>query len=264
MELQIDGHNVFIATGHQEIDPGRVTIVFIHGAGMDHTVWTLISRYFARRDYNVLAPDLPAHGRSGGTPLPSVPAMAEWIVTLLDTFGIERAAVVGHSMGSLVAFEFAASFPARAVQAVLLGFALPMAVGPPLLDAARNNDPAAIDMMVIFGHDFRSQLGGNPVSGAHVVNTAKRLLERNRPGVLFNDLNACNEYANETAAQTIQCRVVFGSGERDKMTSPRAAATMAQGLAHARFEIIENSGHGVMAEQPELTHRLLVAALGGA
>jgi pimeloyl-ACP methyl ester carboxylesterase len=263
MELQLDGHPVFIATGHQDLDPGKPTIVFIHGAGMDHTVWTLLSRYFARRGHNVIALDLPAHGRSGGEPLQSVPAMARWVDAVLDALHIERAAVVGHSMGSLVAFEMAASYPDRTAQAVLLGFALPMAVGPPLLDAARNNDPSAIDMMVIFGHDFRSQLGGNRVSGVHVVNSAKRLLERNRPGVLFNDLNACNEYANESAAQTIQCPVVFGSGERDKMTSPRVAAAMAQALAHARMEIIENSGHGVMAEQPELTHRLLVTALGG-
>ncbi len=264
MELQIDGHPVFIATGHQAPVPDKPTIVFVHGAGMDHSVWTLFSRYFARRGFNVLAPDLPAHGRSGGEPLPSVAAMATWIVQVLDALAIERAAVVGHSMGSLVAYETAASFPARTTKAVLLGFALPMAVGPPLLDAARANDSAAIDMMVIFGHDFRSQLGGNRVSGAHVVNTAKRVLERNRPGVLFNDLNACNAYANETAAHTIQCPLVFGSGERDKMTSPRAAAATAQGLADARFELIKNSGHGVMAEQPELTHRLLVAALADA
>lgn len=264
MEMQLNGAPVFIATGQQELDPGQASIVFIHGAGMDHSVWTLFSRYFARRGYNVLAPDLPAHGRSGGEPLPGVPAMAGWIDALLAALGIERAAIVGHSMGALVTFEMAASYPDRTAQAVLLGFALPMAVGPPLLDAARDNDPAAIDMMVIFGHDFRSQLGGNRVSGVHVVNSAKRLLERNRPGVLFNDLNACNDYANESAAQTIQCPMVFASGERDKMTSPRAGAAMAQALAKARFEVIENSGHGVMAEQPELTHRLLVSALGGA
>lgn len=264
MELQIDGQPVFIATGQQDFDPGKATIVFLHGAGMDHTVWTLFARYFARRGHNVLVPDLPAHGRSGGEPLHSVPAMAGWVDSVLDALGVERAAIVGHSMGSLIAFEMAASYPARTACAVLLGFALPMAVGPPLLDAARNNDPAAIDMMVIFGHDFRSQLGGNRVSGVHVVNSAKRLLERNRPGVLFNDLSACNAYANDSAAQTIVCPVVFGSGERDKMTSPRAAAAMAQELAHARFEIVANSGHGVMAEQPELTHRLLVSALAGA
>lgn len=264
MDLHIDDAPVFVATGHQQPDPGKSTIVFIHGAGMDHSVWTLFSRYFARRGYNVLVPDLPAHGRSGGAPLPGVPAMAAWIVKLLDTLGIEHAAIVGHSMGSLVAYELAAGFPDRTTRAVLLGFALPMAVGPPLLDAARANDPAAIDMMVIFGHDFRSQLGGNRVSGVHVINSARRLLEKNRPGVLFNDLNACNDYANETAAQTIRCPVVFGSGERDRMTSPRAAAAAAQALADARFELIGNSGHGVMAEQPESTHRLLVAALAGA
>ncbi len=109
MELQIDGQPVFIATGQQDFDPGKETIVFLHGAGMDHTVWTLFSRYFARRGHNVLAPDLPAHGRSGGEPLPSVPAMAGWVDSVLDALAIERAAIVGHSMGSLIAFEISAA-----------------------------------------------------------------------------------------------------------------------------------------------------------
>lgn len=262
MEVQFNGESVFIATGKQSPEAGRPALVFIHGAGMDHTVWTVFERYFARHGFNVYALDLPGHGRSGGEPLASIASMADWVDGVLEVLGVARATIVGHSMGSLVAFQLAASHPQRTEKVVLLGFALPMAVGPPLLDAARNDDHAAIDMMVIFGHDFRSQLGGNRVSGVHVVNSAMRLLERNRPGVLFNDLNACNEYANDTAAQAIQCPVVLASGDRDKMTSPRAAAAMANTLANGRLEIIENSGHGVMAEQPELTHRVLVAALG--
>jgi len=263
MNVQFKGHNVYAATGRQELDPDKPSLVFIHGAGMDHTVWTVFERYFARHGYNVIALDLPGHGRSAGDPLPGIAGMAEWVDGVLELLGIADATMIGHSMGSLVAFEMAASYPDRTSKAVLLGFAMPMAVGPPLLDAARNNDHSAIDMMVIFGHDFRSQLGGNRVSGVHVVNLAKRLLEKNRPGVLFNDLNACNEYSNESAAATISAPVVLVSGDRDKMTSPRAAAAMAQMLGDARLELIENSGHGVMAEQPELTHRVLVQAVGG-
>lgn len=262
MEFDYAGHTVYAGTGRQNHEPGKPCVVFLHGAGMDHSVWLVFERYLARRGYNVLALDLPGHGRSEGAPLPSIEAMADWLSGILELLVISDAALVGHSMGSLIAFECAARNPQRVSKAVLLGFAYPMAVGPPLLEAARANDPAAIDMMVIFGHDFRSQLGGNRVSGVHVVNVARRLLERNPPGVLFSDLNACNEYQNgENAAAELTCPTVFISGDRDKMTPPRAAAEMAKRLARASALKVNGSGHGVMAEQPEQTHQLLRQAL---
>lgn len=261
MEIKINNASVFSSTGNAPWVAAQPTLVFIHGAGMDHSVWLAFARYFARRQFNVLALDLPGHGRSGGAPLATIEAMADWVVDVLDAAKIERATLVGHSMGAIVAFDCAARHAARIEKIVLLGFSYPMAVGPPLLDAAKDNNPAAIDMMVIYGHDFRSQLGGNRVSGVHVVNTAKRILEKNTPGVLFNDLNACNSYQNEAAAAAITCPVVLASGDRDKMTAPRAAIAMASAVADGKVVLIEGSGHGVMAEQPERTHRVLVDAL---
>jgi len=262
MEFQYQGHKVFAGTGREAYQPAQPSLIFIHGAGMDHSVWLVFERYFARHGFNVFALDLPGHGRSGGDPLPSIEAMADWVGGVLGHFDITQAVLIGHSMGSLIALECAARNADRVNKAVLIGFSAPMAVGPPLLEAARHNDPAAIDMMVIFGHDFRSQLGGNRVSGVHVVNTAKRLLERNRPGVLFADLNACNEYQNgDAAAVKLSCPAVFISGERDKMTSPRGAAEMAKRVADGTMVRVANSGHGVMAEQPEQTHLLLCQAL---
>ncbi|TDJ64513.1 MAG: alpha/beta hydrolase [Proteobacteria bacterium] len=262
MEFRYAGHRVFAGVGRQSFDPAKRMVVFIHGAGLDHTVWLVFERYFARRGFNVLALDLPAHGRSDGEPLSRIEAMAEWVDGLLDQFGVNQAALVGHSLGSLIAFECAARNPDRITNVVLLGFSYPMVVSPPLLDAARHNDPAAIDMMVIYGHDFRSQLGGNRVSGVHIVNCAKRLLAKNPPGVLFADLNACNEYHNgDAAAAMVRCPAVFISGDRDKMTSPRAAAEMAQRVVNGTASQVKNSGHSVMAEQPEQTHQLLVQAL---
>lgn len=262
MEFQRAGRRVFAGTGRQSWDPEKRCLVFIHGAGLDHTVWLVFERYFARHGFNVLALDLPGHGRSRGAPLSSIGSMAEWVGGVLDHFGVAEAILVGHSMGSLIAFECAARDPDRISKVVLLGFAYPMVVGPQLLEAARHNDPLAIDMMVIFGHDFRSQLGGNRVSGVHVVNTAKRLLERSAPGVLFSDLNACNEYRDgDAAAATLACPAVFISGDCDKMTSPRAAAEMAERVAHGTIAQVQSSGHSVMAEQPERTHQLLAQAL---
>jgi pimeloyl-ACP methyl ester carboxylesterase len=137
-----------------------------------------------------------------------------------------------------------------------------MTVGPPLLEAAKNNDPAAIDMMVLYGHDIRCQIGGNPVAGTSVINTAKRLLEKNKPGVLFTDLSACNGYANgEIVAQTLTSPAIFISGVRDKMTPPRAAEAMARKVANGTMATVADSGHGVMAEQPEAMQKLLFDAI---
>ncbi len=85
----------------------------MHGAAHDHSARSLQSRYFAYHGCNVLAFDLPGHGRSEGPPLASIGAMADWIVAALDAAGIEQAALVGHSMGSLAALECAARHPER-------------------------------------------------------------------------------------------------------------------------------------------------------
>ncbi|HEY7689755.1 MAG TPA: alpha/beta fold hydrolase, partial [Dongiaceae bacterium] len=113
MDLRVDGRPVFAATGGRTFDPKLPVVVFIHGAGMDHTVWALQTRYFAHHGRSVLAVDLPGHGRSGGPPLRSIGALAAWITGALDAAAVAGAALVGHSMGALVALEAAAHVPER-------------------------------------------------------------------------------------------------------------------------------------------------------
>ena len=103
MDITVDGKPAFAATGGQAFEEGRPAIVFIHGGGMDHSVWALQTRYFAYHGRNVLAVDLPGHGRTPGPALTTIAAMADWVMALLDALGIEDAALAGHSMGSLVA-----------------------------------------------------------------------------------------------------------------------------------------------------------------
>ena len=68
MELRVRDRAAFAATGGRPFDPALPTVVFVHGAGMDHSIWVLPGRWFARHGWNVLAPDLPGHGRSGHRP----------------------------------------------------------------------------------------------------------------------------------------------------------------------------------------------------
>jgi len=193
LEINVDERSVYIATGNRDFDPALATVVFIHGAGQDHTVWVLPTRYFARHGRNVLAVDLPGHGRSAGLPLRSIEDMASWIVSVLSRVGLHEAAIVGHSMGSLVALETGATYADRVRTVAMVGTAVPMPVSDKLLSSAEANDHAALEMLALWGHSTSAHLGGSPTPGMWLLGSGLRLLERSAPGVVHADLNACHQ-----------------------------------------------------------------------
>src|SRR5258708_5816693 len=194
MQLSVKGVDTFIATGGRPFDPSLPAVVMLHGAGFDHSTWALHSRWFAHHGFSVLAPDLPGHGRSSGSALPTIADMADWTAALLDAAGAPKARLVGHSMGSLTALEPSARHPGRVAGLGLMGPAATMTVGPALLKAAEANAPAAIDMVSIWGLGFAAELGGSLAPGLWMHSGAQRVLQQCRPGVLFSDLFACNSY----------------------------------------------------------------------
>jgi len=254
MDLTVVGHRVHAGTGGRAFDPDLPLIVFLHGAGLDHTVWALPARYFAHRDRAVLAPDLPGHGKSAGAPLTSIAALADWIVKLLDEVGAEQAALVGHSMGALIALEAAACHAGRARSLALLGAAPKMPVHPDLLAAAEANDHAAFDLMTSWGFGPSGHFGGARVPGAWLMGGGGRLLERVRPGVLHTDLAACNAYAEglESAAR-VACPTLVIMGSDDRMTPVRAGARLADAIPGAQRTVIPACGHMMLAEKPDET-----------
>jgi len=263
VNLQVNGKAAFAYTAAHEIDPAKRSIVFVHGAGLDHSWWGLQSRYFGYHGFNVLAVDLPAHGRSEGPVLASIEAMADWVLALLKSLKIGKAALVGHSMGSLVALEFAARHPEAAERIALIGTAYPMKVGEAFLDAARRNDQSAYDMETIWGHAAQVPLAGNPNPGMWMYGDTLARLARLAPGVLHADLSACNAYAGGLqAAAKVKCPALFVLGRRDVMTPPKAAADLAQTIAGSRTVTIGTSGHSLMAEAPDATLDALIEFVG--
>ncbi len=262
MEIQVDGKAVFAATGGRPFDPALPSVAFVHGASMDHTVWALQTRYFAHHGRNVLALDLPGHGRSDGPPLESVGDMADWLFRLFDALAVERAALVGHSMGSLIALEAAARQPARVEALALLGTAVPMPVADGLLSAAAADDHSAFDMVTLWGLSRDGQVGGNRAPGLWMTGGGLRLLERSAPGVMHKDLAACNAYTDglETA-KSVACPTALILGARDLMTPPRASQALAEALPDARTVVLEHCGHMMMVEQPDQVLDALIANL---
>jgi pimeloyl-ACP methyl ester carboxylesterase len=259
VNLEVDGRRVFAYTAAHELDPSKPTVAFVHGAGLDHSWFGLQSRYFGYHGRNVLALDLPGHGRSEGPALPTIEAMADWLSMLLKKSKLEKATIVGHSMGSLVAMEFAARHAKQCERIVLIAVGYPMKVAEPFLEAARNNDYAAFDMHTIWGHAAQVPLGSNPNPGMWMYGDTLARLERLAPGVLYNDLKACNDYvAGADSAARVKCPALFIVGRRDVMTPPRAMRSLQEKISGARTVEIGTSGHSLMAEAPDATLDALI------
>ncbi len=259
---------VYFNTGGVDWQTGQPLLCLVHGASLDHTVWTLFSRYFARAGYNIMALDLPGHGKSGQAILSSIETMADWVNQQLDVAVAQSAApsvvLAGHSMGSLVTLEAASRSPERISHLALLGIAVPMPVGDALLDAARQNSPVAREIVAHFGHAFSTHLGGNPISGISVTNAAIALMEKACDGVMNNDKLSSHNYSNGLqAAAAVTARTTLILGSEDKMTSPKSAPALRAAFGNATIDALPACGHMMMSEQPEETLQAMLRAFSG-
>ncbi len=254
MRFQVDGHEVFAATGGQPFDSAQPAIVFIHGAALDRTVWKLQTRYFAWRGWSVLALDLPGHGRSGGAALETIPAMADWITRLLDAAGLEQAALVGHSMGALVALDAAGRHGNRVRALALLGPGYPMRVSDVLRDTSKANDPLAFELMNAWGYGGPAQLGRHRMPGLWMMRGGLRLWQRSAPGVLHGDLMACHDYGGGyDAADAVRCPTLLVMGREDMMAPVKQGRAIAARIAGAREVVLPDCGHIMIEEYPDET-----------
>jgi pimeloyl-ACP methyl ester carboxylesterase len=256
MELIVNGARTFCYTGGKPFDPAKPTVVFLHGVLNDHSVWILQTRWFAHHGWNVLAPDLPGHCKSAGEPPKSVAEAAGFVLALLDAAGVQQAALVGHSFGSLVALEAAARAPQRVTHLALVGTASPMKVSPALLENAQHQPMKAIDMVNVYSHSMLapppSALG--PGTWLHGGSKAlmKRVLASNpRVNVFHRGFVACDSYTGgEDAMARVQCPVLFVLGRSDAMTPPKAAQSLQRKARNARTVVVE-AGHQMMTEAPD-------------
>jgi pimeloyl-ACP methyl ester carboxylesterase len=262
MYLQVNGAKTYCYTGGKAFDPAKPTVIFIHGVLNDHSVWILQTRYLAHHGWNVLAVDLPGHCRSEGEAPSTVEQAADFIGALLDAAGVQKAALVGHSWGSLITMEAAARLKDRVTHAVLVGTAFPMKVSAMLLDAALNDPEKGIQMINVFS---RSTLAAPP--SAHGPGTwvygggmalGRRVLRSNaQVNVFHRGFVACDRYAGgEAAMAALTCPVLFLLGGQDQMTHPKAAQGLiraAQAAGQAVKVVTLPVGHHQMNETPDQT-----------
>lgn len=265
MKLVVDGREAYAYTGGRPFDPALPCIVFIHGAVNDHSVWTLLARWFAHHGHGVLAVDLPGHMRSAGPALPSVEAMAGWVLALLDAAGVPRATLAGHSLGSLIALEAASRAPERVTQLVMLGTCVPMPVPQALLDLSKSDVNAAIDRVVSFSFSTLAAKPSYPGPGVWLRGAARALMRQvmaahGDPLLFHTDFSACNAYTSGLdAAARVACPSALVLGAADQMTLPRNAREIAARLKATVHTV--PAGHFLMQESPDPVLAALRAVL---
>jgi pimeloyl-ACP methyl ester carboxylesterase len=264
MNIELDGHAVYAYTGGRPLDPTLPGVVFVHGALHDHSVWILQSRYLAHHGHAVLAVDLPAHGRSGGAPL-GVEAAGRWLASLVEASGLRRCALVGHSMGSLIALEAAACLGSRATALVMVGTGYPMKVSPKLLELCQRDALAAIDLVNMLSNSTHAAKPSHPGPGFSIHGSNRALARHMQRGyadgnLFLADFAACDAYAGlEAAARKLACPVTLVLGERDQMTSPQAVAPIVAALQPRVVTL--PVGHNLMAEAPDGVLNAIVSAI---
>jgi pimeloyl-ACP methyl ester carboxylesterase len=262
MYLSVNGANTYCYTGGKPFDAAKPTVVFIHGVLNDHSVWILQSRYLAHHGYNVLAVDLPGHCRSAGHAPESVEEAADFVGALLDAAGVQSAALIGHSWGSLIALEAAARLGSRITHLVLVGTAYPMKVSPALLDSSLNEPEKALRMINVFSRSTLaappSALGpGTWVYGSSMALGRRVLASNTQVNVFHRGFAACDRFAHGLEAMAlVKCPVLFLLGQQDQMTAPHAAQSLVA-AAHAAGVVHQVTyvpvGHHQMNEAPEET-----------
>lgn len=263
MNFVVQGYPAYAYGGGRPFDPKLPAIVFIHGAALDHSIWQWQARYFAHHGFAVLAVDLPGHGRSPGELRPTIESLADWVAAFIEAACTEKAHVVGHSMGALVALDTAIRYPRRVAKLALLGAAVPMPVGETFLAAAKDDSPAAYDMQSAWGHARHVALATSAIPGIALHGASRQLVARARPRVQYADLAACHGYApSGDAIRGLEVSTLVVAGRRDQMTPSKAGHALARQIPGARFAALD-AGHAMMSEAPHEVLREILDHLGG-
>ena len=248
--VQVMGAEVFYV-GRRPVPERQPPVVFLHGAGGTHQMWLYQVRDLPRAPS--YAPDLPGHGRSGGAGRQRLAEYGDWLISFLDGLGLERAVVVGHSMGGGIALDVALRYPHRLAGLGLVASGARMRVAPALLESLRQDPEGAVQFIAGWSY--------GPEAPEEMVRQGRRQLQQTRPDVLYGDFVACDAFDVRDRLGEISVPAFVLCGTQDRMTPAKFAPALRDGLLDATLHLVEGAGHMVLVEQPQAVTNALLALL---
>ena len=243
MIIQIENKSIHVSDAGQGMDNSKDTMVFLHGSGLSHIVWSLTEQFFSNNKFNVLSVDLPGHGNTEGPCLDSIEKIADWLEKIFIKLNLNKVIIVGHSQGCLEALEYSYKYKSRIQKLIFVSGSYRMPVNKDLIDLASNGDAGAVKLMMKWGYEGSKKfIGGNPVE--KIINSSRAIREN-----LAVDLIACNNYKNGLQAiKNIKCPTLLIFGELDKMVNLDKGKKFAELITNSEIYIIQNCGHMIMFE----------------
>lgn len=237
MKVTVDGASV-----HAMCKEGTLsTLVFLHGAGMDHHVWEEVAGLTEKLGYGTLMIDLPGHGKSDGTPLPTIGQLGHWVAACVNALNLKKPVLVGHSMGAIAALAAATNRDIALAGIIFCGIAKRLAVHPDLLRMASSERQKAEMLIAKWS-----------VAGTAKEIDLTRYFVSQEDGVLSADLKACDDYSNAIGdIAKVSSPKLFLLGAEDKMTPPEQAAPLIAASSDAQSVELKGCGHMMQLEAPE-------------
>lgn len=241
-EITINGQTLFYAFQRsRDIGEGRGPgAVLLHGAGGSHLDWPTSLRRLSGA--HVYALDLPGHGRSGPPGRNRIEGYADVVVAFLEAMKLQRAVLIGHSMGGAIAQELALRQAPGLVGIVLMGTGARLRVSEEILRGLRDNPGNTLDTILegYWGEDAPDSLKEH----------AHRRLQEVDDEVLYGDFLACDRFDRMNQVQEIRLPTLVISGTVDRMTPLKYGRYLAQQIPNARLEIVEGGSHMMALQKP--------------
>ncbi|GIV95876.1 MAG: alpha/beta hydrolase [Herpetosiphonaceae bacterium] len=219
-----------------------VPAIFVHGAGGSHRLWGPVIAALPKTG-RYYAIDLPGHGRSPGAGRRTIAGYGAAVEAFLDSQGLERAVIIGHSMGGAIALWLALERPACVTGLGLVGTSGRLRVPAWLLSGIRAEPGQTIAQLVPL------------LYGAQVDPAARSAIERDlrsvAPEILEGDYLACAGFdvLDRLGEIAVAAAVVCGAG--DRMAPPEESELLQRRLGNATLHLVEGAGHMVMLEDPD-------------
>jgi pimeloyl-ACP methyl ester carboxylesterase len=227
---------------------GQPPLIAVHGAGGLARHWG--GQLSGLADLTqIVALDLPGHGRSPGPTHTTVDQGAERVLALLDALAIPRAVLMGHSMGGAIVQTLALRQPQRTAGLVLVGTGARLRVHPDILSGILADWRGVTEMITAWSYA--------PEYAADLLARAAADLRTTSPATLHADYSACDRFDLIAEAGRIAAPTLIIVGAQDRMTPPKYAEFLARTLPQAQLTIIEQAGHSVMIEQPQLVNEAI-------
>jgi pimeloyl-ACP methyl ester carboxylesterase len=223
-------------------------MVLVHGAGGRAELWTpqLAGLADAAR---VIAVDLPGHGATGGAGCRRVEEYATWLLGVLDGLALDRVVLGGHSMGGAIAQTVALSRPERLSGLVLVGTGARLRVLPRILELFGTGSPS--------GPGLVGSLAYSPRTVPAAVAEADRALQETASPVTLGDFMACDRFDTMATLSAIRAPTLVVVGRDDRLTPPKYARFLADGIPGGRLVEIDSAGHFPQLEQPAAVNAAL-------